>query len=854
MEAKTVYLKDYQAPHFEVISIHLTFDIQDLDKVVVIQESHLKRVGPGHLQLNGEGLNLHRLLLNGQAVQPSDYQIHHDVLTLLNCPDDFHLLIETSLNPQANTALSGLYASRTMLCTQCEAEGFRRITYYLDRPDVLTTFTTKIIASKKDFPLLLSNGNKIDEGDLEFNRHYVVWHDPFLKPCYLFALVAGDLAHISDEFVTMSERRVGLDIFVEHGDENYCAFAMQAMKNAMRWDEVRFGREYDLERYIIVATKDFNMGAMENKGLNIFNAKYVLADENTATDEDILAIESVIGHEYFHNWTGNRVTCRDWFQLSLKEGLTIYRDQSFSADMNGDVVQRISDVSNLRRVQFPEDRGALSHPVQPKSYQEINNFYTATVYEKGGELVRMQEVLFGREGFRHGMDLYFERFDGKAVTIEDFLAAMQDANGIQLPQFKRWYDQAGTPEVEVTQILADSELIIEMKQSCPRTSDGSEKQPLLIPIRWSVFEKDGTVVKGLPPVLLLEEAKQTWRFKLANTDILVNYLQGFSAPIILKRVLSMEERLALIKVETDGFALWDLKQNLWIHLIHEAYQQGYLQQLPQPLIASFLHLMKKSLSHDLLAELFRFPSFEESLVGLQAVDVEKLYLARSQVRLLFAQAFAVEMAGIYQSLTPPKGHEPVATRAWRHVCLQYLMIAEEANYQESCWLQFVNPLNMTDRIAALRMLMEGADEALKQEALHQFYEEWNSHELVMDKWFTIQALNVSETTLDQVEKLTEHPKFSWENPNKVRALIGGFLQNHPCFHVIDGSGYAFLVSCIKILDKINPQVAARMVVPFTRWEWLDKPRQKLIQEALHSLKSQELSSDVYEMVSKSLMD
>ncbi|NBX85274.1 MAG: aminopeptidase N [Gammaproteobacteria bacterium] len=854
MEAKTVYLKDYQAPKFDVVSVHLIFDIQALNQVNVIQEMHVKRQGLGDLHLNGEDLVLSNLFLNDKVVTSEEYQVQNDILTVFNCPNEFHLRIETILNPQSNTALSGLYASRQMLCTQCEAEGFRRITYYLDRPDVLSIYTVKIIASKKDFPLLLSNGNLIESGVLEEGRHYVVWQDPFLKPCYLFALVAGDLARISDEFITMSGRHVGLDIFVEYGDETYCQFAMQAMRDAMRWDEVRFGREYDLDRYMIVATKDFNMGAMENKGLNIFNAKYVLADENTATDDDILAIESVIGHEYFHNWTGNRVTCRDWFQLSLKEGLTIFRDQSFSADMNGEVVQRISDVANLRRVQFPEDRGALAHPVQPKSYQEINNFYTATVYEKGGELVRMQEVLFGREGFRNGMDLYFKRFDGKAVTIEDFIQAIQDANHMPLPQFKRWYDQAGTPEVHVRQMIADGELIVEMTQSCPETADGSEKHPLLIPIRWSVFHRNGEIMKGLPPILLLEKEHQTWRFKISEESILVNYLQGFSAPIILKRSLSMDDMLALICVENDGFALWDLKQKLWIDFIHQIYQFGHMDSLPQALIDTFVQLMKKPLAHDLLAELFRFPSFEECLVGLENVDVEKLYLARLHCRQLLTQAFWSDMAPIYQTLSQNKGEEKMATRAWRHVCLQYLMIAQEALYKDACWQQFIYPRNMTDRISALRILIDAEDSTLRQEAFDQFDLDWHQHELVMDKWFSLQALTVSPTTLDTVEKLIEHPLFSWENPNKVRALIGGFVQNHPCFHAIDGSGYAFLVSCIKILDKINPQIASRMVVPFTRWEWLDKPRRQLIQEALRSLKSEELSPDVFEMVDKSIVN
>ena len=850
---KTTYLKDYTPCPFQILSVHLHFDIQHLNELVLSNDMHIKRLKPGRLELNGEDLELQAIYLDDKRLTPQDYILDEEGLYLENCPNEFKLKIVTVLHPKKNTQLSGLYASRQMLCTQCEAEGFRRMTYFLDRPDVLSYFTTEISAPKDVFPLLLSNGNKVLTKDLGDGRHRVVWQDPFLKPSYLFALVAGDLASIHDEFISQSGRKIGVDIFVEHGDEHLCDFAMQSVKRAMRWDEERFGREYDLERFMIVAAKDFNMGAMENKGLNIFNAKYVLADNETATDEDILAIESVIAHEYFHNWTGNRVTCRDWFQLSLKEGLTIYRDQEFSSDMNGAVSQRIMDVANLRRVQFPEDKGALAHPVQPKAYQEIDNFYTATVYEKGAEIVRMYEVILGREGFRRGMDLYFSRHDGQAVRIEEFLAAMSDANQVNLNQFRDWYDQAGTPIVTVTHRVEGLELIIEMSQSCPETADGSLKKDLMIPIRFAIFNHEGKHLADLPNVLILKDAHQVWRFPISRPDVFVNFLQGFSAPVILKRLLSVEDIAHLMAVETDGFALWDLKQKLLIEMVQRSYRLGE----PAPLNAHVKTILlswlnNPSFSHELLAELFSMPALEECLLGLEQVDITRLENIRISLRKEFANTLCAQFEQTYAALKEHQAHESIGTRRWRNLCLQILMIAREEDYTSIIWEAFINASNMTDRIAAFRALSLGELAIKREEAIAHFYQVYQNQELVMDKWFSMQALIPSENTLELVKNLIGHSLFSWENPNKVRALIGGFMQNHICFHAIDGRGYQFLLSCIRILDKINPQIAARIATPLTRWEYLDNTRQDLIQNCLTELAKEALSPDLGEVVMKSL--
>lgn len=838
MSDKNIYLKNYTPPIFAISDVELVFDVRGLDDVIVTNVMRMQRKAEGVCELDGEHLQLLHIKLDGRHLSLDEYQVDDTHLRILNAPEHFTLEIVTQLNPQLNTALSGLYASRTMLCTQCEAQGFRRITYYLDRPDVLSRFTTKIIADKQQFPCLLSNGNLVQTGD-EGQRKFVVWQDPFLKPCYLFALVAGDLAHIKDEFLTCSNRLVGIDIFVEHGDEHLCSYAMNAIKNAMRWDEQRFGREYDLQRYMVVAVKDFNMGAMENKGLNIFNAKYVLADEKTATDEDILGIESVIGHEYFHNWTGNRVTCRDWFQLSLKEGLTIYRDQSFSGDMNHPVVQRIADVANLRRVQFPEDRGALAHPVQPQSYQEINNFYTATIYEKGGEIVRMYETILGQDGFRRGMDLYFERHDGQAVTIDDFLAAMADANHYDFKHFKRWYEQSGTPVVSVKESFDKGHLKIVLSQD--------RQEPFLIPIRFAVYSKKAGKL-DLPEMLMLEKLEQVFEFEVAYDDIVVNYLQGYSAPIILNRTLSLESVLSLFQLEKDGFALWDLKQKVWIDYIQQSYHADAVVPFPEVLMDTLKGwLQSPEHAVDLMSELFKLPSYEECLLGLERVDAKRL----AQVRQAFEKYLALQLQPQFaQCYAKMSSHpETIGQRAWRHVCLHYLMLADSTHYFPQAWSLLQSSPNMSDRAGALKAILASEQKEAQKQALEQFYQDWHGHELVMDKWFMMQARVLS---LKDIRQLVSHPLFSWENPNKVYALIGGFTANHAVFHEANGSGYAFLTECILILDPINPQVASRMVIPLTRFDWLDYSRQQQVIAQLQKLLSHTLSANVFEMVSKSL--
>lgn len=835
MQHSTVYLKDYQAPAFQILNVELCFEIKSMEDVLVTNQMHLIRQSGGECILDGEDLDCVEILLNNEALSPHQYQFIEQGLQLFDCPDEFHLSITTRLNPSLNTALSGLYASRIMLCTQCEAQGFRRISYFLDRPDVLSRFKTKIIAPKTLFPILLSNGNCLEKGIIDDNQHYAIWEDPFLKPCYLFALVVGDLASVSDEFITASGRCIHLEIFVEKGDEHLCSYAMQSIKHAMKWDELRFGREYDLDQYMVVAVKDFNMGAMENKGLNIFNSKYVLADENTATDDDILGIESVIGHEYFHNWTGNRVTCRDWFQLSLKEGLTIYRDQSFSADMNDATWQRISDVMNLRRVQFPEDRGALAHSVQPKSYQEINNFYTATVYEKGGEIVRMYETILGRDGFRKGMDLYFSRHDGQAVTIEDFLHAMEDANNINLKQFQRWYDQIGTPIVEVNEIITAQQLKIELTQN--------NQPPLLIPIRFKVYSLDGHGL-NLPEVLLLEQSKQKFVFDIPHANIVVNYLQGFSAPIILKRKLTLEQKLIILKVEQDGFALWDLMQNILVDFVQKAYLYEEEITIPEELIGIMQGWIKNKDYFVLLTQLCSVPSFEECMLGLKEVDPVALESCRQQLEFKLAKALYSEF--VYEE---PRASENSYDRAWRNLCWHYLIQVEPSIWAEKCLSYFRQAQNMTDRMAAIKALMHHVSSAEARLALQQFYHEWNKDELVMDKWFALQGKHQS---LSEILKLIGHPLFHWENPNKVRALVGSFTQNITVFHQKDGEGYRWLTQAILILDSINPQVAARMVTPFTRWQDYDLTRQLLMQKELKFLAKHDLSPNVSEMVLKAL--
>ncbi|MDP1603618.1 MAG: aminopeptidase N [Legionella sp.] len=858
MSDTTIFLKDYQAPVFEIESIYLTFDLHD-DHALVKNSMEVKRHYPGPLHFAGDELELVSIELNDAPLDEKSYRLEEGNLIIDECPDEFNLTIVTRIHPELNTKLSGLFRSNQLFCTQCEAEGFRRITFFPDRPDVLTTFTTKIYANKAKYPVLLSNGNLIDSGDEADGRHWVIWQDPFKKPSYLFALVAGNLVSIADEFVTSSGNKVDLKIYVEPGNEDKCAHAMKSLQKSMRWDEDVYGREYDLSIFMIVAVSDFNMGAMENKGLNIFNSKYILGRPDTATDQDFADIEGVVAHEYFHNWTGNRVTCRDWFQLSLKEGLTVFRDQEFSRDMNSRDVNRIVDVKMLRATQFPEDAGSMAHPVRPESYQEINNFYTATIYNKGAEVIRMQHTLLGAAGFRRGMDLYFERHDGGAVTIDDFVAAMEDANQVDFTQFKRWYSQAGTPLVEVDSHYKDNTLTLTLTQSCAPTPECQDKKPFHIPIRIALFNKEGEPLPVAKEVLELRESQQSFVFANLTEEPVVSLLRDFSAPVKLIYPQSSDELVALLRFETDGYAKWDAAQRLAMECITTFIKtKPDSWQIPISLINALNHVLHdESLDNALKAELLTPPGFEEVIAGLKQVDVGVVERARDFYRTQLGQALFTDTKSIYQQLWNKEKNamdgEAYGQRKLRNVCLWLLMKADEKAAFELCEQQFQKAGTMTDQIASFALLNNSKDTTKRQVIIDEFYSQWAGDDLVMDKWFAIQASGEAVDTLDSVKSLLKHPAFSLKNPNKVRSLIGAFTQaNHRNFHAIDGSGYTFLGDMLIQLDKINPQIAARLATPFTRWCRFDETRQKLMKAQLTRLAAQDLSRDLKEVVSKSL--
>jgi aminopeptidase N len=864
MSKQTIYLDDYQAPSFQLETVNLTVDLYD-DHALVKNEMRLVRTHPGPLCLYGDALKLEAIALDGHALGSDAYVLEGEKLIFKNCPDQCTLTITTRIHPKENTALSGLYHADNIFCTQCEAEGFRRITYFPDRPDVLAVYTTRISANQADYPVLLSNGNLIDSG-VDGERHWAVWHDPFKKPSYLFALVAGKLACVSDQFVTMSGRTIDLHVYVEPGVQDRCAHALNSLKAAMAWDEREYGREYDLDVYMIVAINAFNMGAMENKGLNVFNAKYVLARPDTATDQDYAGIESVIAHEYFHNWTGNRVTCRDWFQLSLKEGLTVFRDQEFSRDMNSRDVNRIQDVKVLRQAQFPEDAGRMAHPVRPPAYQEINNFYTATVYNKGAEVIRMLQTLLGKDGFRRGTDLYFERHDGEAVTIEDFVAAMADANNKDLTQFFRWYTQAGTPEVKLTERrYQDGCLSLSFTQTCPKTPDNPAKhvkQPFPIPIRLALFNQAGERMSVAQDVLLLEAFEQKFKLDgLSEEPAHVSLLRDFSAPVNLIFEASNQDLLGILRVETDGFAKWDAAQRVVRAALSDAYNTPYMShwRLQDDVITAFRHVLQDdALDYALRAELLMPPSFEEVVSGLSDLDVERWEEARDAYREHLGAALWPELSSMYATLSQAEDHamqgEAFARRRLKLVCLGLMMHAKPEDALALCHAQFEQAKTMTDQVGGLGLLINSPDEAVQKQAITQFYEQWKHDALVLDKWFALQAAAEHEGALTRVKKLLEHPDFDMKQPNKVRAVIGAFCQNNPRhFHAADGSGYAFLTEQLFAVDKINPQIAARLATPFTRWQRLDKVRQQHILTQLDVLSKAHLSADLREIVTKSLV-
>ncbi|QQP89055.1 aminopeptidase N [Skermanella sp. TT6] len=875
---QAIHLKDYAPPPYLIDTVDLAFDLgEDVTRVrsrLAIRANPDAASPAGALVLDGQDMRLVSVALDGRTLDPSEYSVGPESLTIPGPPEAFSLEVVTELKPQENTSLSGLYRTSGNFCTQCEAEGFRKITYFLDRPDVMARYRTTITADALKYPVMLSNGNLVASSKMEGDgRHTVTWEDPFAKPSYLFALVAGVLVHVEDSYVTRSGRTVTLRIYVEPGNQDKCGHAMASLKKSMAWDEEVFGLEYDLDIFMIVAVGDFNMGAMENKGLNVFNTKYVLAKPETATDTDFLGVEAVVAHEYFHNWTGNRVTCRDWFQLSLKEGLTVFRDQEFSSDMHSRPVKRIADVQRLRAAQFPEDSGPMAHPVRPDSYIEINNFYTTTVYEKGAEVVRMIHTLLGADGFRKGMDLYFERHDGQAVTCDDFVAAMEDAAGKDLGQFRRWYSQAGTPELAVTgeYDAAARTYRLTVRQSCPPTPGQPTKLPFHIPLALGLLDPSGADIPlrlagepgpaGTSRVLDVTGPEQVFEFVDVPRQPVPSLLRGFSAPVKLRAPYTDDDLTFLMAHDGDAFNRWEAGQTLATRLLLDLVAdraENRPLELSPGFIDAFSRILKDpDLDPAFAAQALTLPS--EGYLGQQmpVIDVDGIHEVRTFARRAIAGRLRDDLLATYRAMG---GNEPfsidaaaIGRRALKNLALGYLMALEDAEAVELCVGQFHNAQAMTDVIAALGLL---ADTRLPQResALRRFYDLWKDEPLVVDKWFSIQAMSERPETLDEVAALLAHPAFEIRNPNKVYALIGGFAGGNPVrFHDAGGGGYRFLADQVLALNRLNPQVASRMVKMFARWRKYDPRRQSLMRAELERIVATPgLSRDVFEIASKSL--
>ena len=877
-----IHLKDYEPPAFRIEQVDLAFDLDPEATRVRAKLSVVRDRQGVPLVLDGEKMDLVSVALDGRALETGEFQQTDRSLTIAAIADDVgtraEVETEVIINPSANTALEGLYMSNGRFYTQCEAEGFRKITYFLDRPDVMARFRVRIAAANGPYRTLLSNGNLVESGDLGDGHHWTVWEDPFPKPCYLFALVAGDLARLDDHFTTRSGRKVALHIHAEAKDLDKCAHAMESLKKAMAWDEAVYGLEYDLDVFNVVAVGDFNMGAMENKSLNIFNTKCVLAKAETATDGDFAAVESVVAHEYFHNWTGNRVTCRDWFQLSLKEGLTVFRDQQFSADMGSAAVQRIGDVQMLRAHQFPEDAGPLAHPIRPDSYIEINNFYTATVYEKGAEVIRMMHRLLGAENFRKGMDLYFERHDGQAVTCEDFVAAMADASGVDLDQFRTWYNQAGTPRLKVDREWnADTgRYTLTIGQETAATPGQPDKKPLHVPIALGLLGRDGRPLdfkvegneggasdENGTVTLNVRESVQTFHISGLEAEPVPSLLRGYSAPVWLDAGLGADELRLLMANDTDAFNRWEAGQKLATDTLLQmirAIQAGNEPTVPESDIEAFAALARdRGTDKALLAKALTLPGEAFLAQCMEVADVDAIHQAREAFRRTLAQALRQEFERLYEENTSDAAYRfdeaEVARRSLKNLSLAYLMALEDDEAAHCATTQLKSADNMTDEVAALVALAH-SHRPEKEEALSRFYDKWKKEDLVVDKWFSVQVSAPGEDVFERIADLLRHPAFNLRNPNRVRSLVGAFTQlNQVRFHDAAGRGYKFLADQAAALNAINPQVAARLLTPLGRWQRFDEKRQELMKAELKRLLAvPNLSPDVYEVVSKSLGD
>ncbi|CFQ16428.1 aminopeptidase N [Yersinia enterocolitica] len=861
------YRHDYKSPDYTITDINLDFAL-DAQKTTVTAISQVKRqtadVTP--LVLDGEDLTLVSISVDGQAWP--HYQLQDNSLVIEQLPAHFTLTIVNDIHPATNSALEGLYLSGEALCTQCEAEGFRHITYYLDRPDVLARFTTRIVADKALYPYLLSNGNRVGQGVLDDGRHWVKWEDPFPKPCYLFALVAGDFDVLRDKFITRSGREVALELFVDRGNLDRADWAMTSLKNSMKWDETRFGLEYDLDIYMIVAVDFFNMGAMENKGLNVFNSKYVLAKAETATDKDYLNIEAVIGHEYFHNWTGNRVTCRDWFQLSLKEGLTVFRDQEFSSDLGSRSVNRIENVRVMRAAQFAEDASPMAHAIRPDKVIEMNNFYTLTVYEKGSEVIRMMHTLLGEQQFQAGMQLYFERHDGSAATCDDFVQAMEDASNVDLSLFRRWYSQSGTPILTVRDDYdaEKQQYHLHVSQKTLPTADQPEKLPLHIPLDIELYDSKGNVIalqrNGLPVhhVLNVTEAEQTFTFDNVEHTPIPSLLREFSAPVKLDYTYSDQQLTFLMQHARNEFFRWDAAQSLlatYIKLNVAKYQQKQPLSLPNHVADAFRAiLLDENLDPALAAQILTLPSENEIAELFTTIDPQAISAVHEAITRCLANELSDELLAVYVANITPEyriEHSDIAKRALRNTCLNYLAFGDAEFANKLVSSQYHQADNMTDSLAALAAAV-AAQLPCRDELLAAFDVRWSHDGLVMDKWFALQATSPAVDVLAQVRALLKHPAFSLSNPNRTRSLIGSFASGNPAaFHATDGSGYQFLVEILSDLNTRNPQVAARLIEPLIRLKRYDSGRQTLMRQALEQLKKLDnLSGDLYEKITKAL--
>lgn len=867
-----IFLKDYQVPAYLIETTALRFELgEDNTRVFadlkIIRNPECQQSNPA-LQLDGHpDLVLQELAIDGRSLTTDEYQREGELLSIAAVPQAFELHCVTVLEPQNNTALEGLYKSDGMFCTQCEAEGFRRITFYPDRPDVMSVFETIVVAEKALYPILLSNGNAVERGE-EGDTHWVRWQDPFPKPAYLFALVAGDLKYIEDSYTTMSGRDVKLQIFAESKDLDKLDYGMTSLKKSMRWDEEVYGREYDLDIFMVVAVDFFNMGAMENKGLNIFNTSCVLAHPATTVDAGFQRVEAVVAHEYFHNWSGNRVTCRDWFQLSLKEGFTVFRDSEFSADMNSRTVKRVEDVSLLRTAQFAEDAGPMAHPVRPASFIEISNFYTLTVYEKGCEVVRMIHTLLGADEFRKGSDLYFERHDGQAVTTDDFVQAMEDASGRDLTQFRRWYSQAGTPVIDASGTY-DAEarrFSLTLRQSCPATPDMAEKQPFHIPVAIGLLDQQGgdyLLENGATTqVLDFTAAEQVFHFENIDSEPVPSLLRGFSAPVKLSYPYSQEAHIFLMQHDSDGFNRWDASQQLAVEMMQALivdHQAGKALQLPEQLVNAYRTVLAdSSLDKAMVSKILTLPSQAYLSELAEVIDVEAIHKVREFVRNTLAAELEPLWQDVYQANLSEAAYSPdadsIARRSLKNLALAYLLATGKEEYLQLALQQYDAADNMTDQQAALTLVTHSDFSAAADDLLARFYDSWKDESLVVNQWLSVQASKPSEGALARVEALLQHPAYDAKNPNKIRSLVGAFCGQNPVnFHHQDGSGYAFLADQIIQLNKQNPQIASRLLGPLTRWKKYAPARQQQMRAELERIKaSGDLSKDVFEVLTKSL--